>query len=76
MAKTVKSVKEIDSWYDECKTNNAALSSLLEKSSKAIERLVKSEKNLAQSYADLAAKMADFGDVETNTQLSRYFMNN
>lgn len=68
--KSVKSVKEVDQWYDDCKMETTEVHTQIDCCCKALEKLVKADRALGVSYADLASKLLDYGAEEPSVQLT------
>jgi hypothetical protein len=73
MAKSMRASKEIDTWFDQSKADIAVSSEFSEKCIKAAQRLCYARISLAESCRDLARKLSDFGDFDTQLSSVRHF---
>ena len=61
----MRASKEIDSWFDQSKTDVVVLDEFAVKCQKVAQRLCQSRILLAEACSDLAKKLTDFGNFET-----------
>ncbi|KAI3631675.1 hypothetical protein MIR68_010148 [Amoeboaphelidium protococcarum] len=70
VAKSVKSQKDHDPWFEQHKHDLEVYQSLLEKCTKSLEKVTKYQRSLAASYQDVALLVSELGSQEPNIHLA------
>lgn len=70
MAKSVKTTREIDPWFEHQKSDVQSLNNVMAIALRCLEKVCKAQKSLATSMTEAANKYADFGNEEPNIQLA------
>lgn len=65
-------VKEVDPWYEQAKHDLTTHLAMVDRCTKLADRVGKSQRALAASYADLAVRLSDLSGVESNPHLAKY----
>jgi hypothetical protein len=74
MAKSVKSVKDVDPWYESHKLDLSTHLTMVDKSHRNLDKLSKAQRSVGLAYAELAARLSDLSSVEPNRGLSNGYL--